>query len=103
MKKYMNGIMNLIIYIMNMVISYGIAHNMWIDQMPPVEQSIYEKILSIWLIPSMLMAFISALLLFLLNKFAFQKEQRIYYYMIIMFIIAIINITMFRVGINITY
>ena len=91
--------------IINGIITYFIANNRYVNRMPnPMSNyNIIEDLYDLFLgrgFPTILIALASIILLFVINKLIIKQEIKLKNYIILFFIMFIINIIIYRIGIN---
>lgn len=125
-----NKILNLFFIIISCIIIFFIAKSRYVDRMPTVDIDhnnivgyqnigeisvpIYEETVVNYTFidnayelflgqgfPTILIAFITVILSFILNKIFIKQDLKIKQYIILFFIMLIINILVYRVGISI--
>ena len=92
--------------IVNGIITYFIANNRWVNMMPNPMNSIIDDLYDLFDLflgrgfPTILIALTSIILLFVINKLIIKQEIKLKNYIILFCIIFIINIIIYRIGIN---
>lgn len=101
-----NKILNIIFIIINGIIIYFISSNRWVNRMPGPggDYSSVEDFYALFLghgLPTVITALITAIISFLVNKVIIKQDLKMKDYIILFFIILIINILVYRVRISI--
>ncbi len=101
-----NKMLNAIFIILNGIIIYFISSNQWVNRMPGpgVDYSLVEDFYTLFLgrgLPTVITALITAIISFLVNKVIIKQDLKIKDYIVLFFIILIVNIIVYRTGIGI--
>ncbi len=101
-----NKILNVIFIILNGIIIYFISSNRWVNRMPGpgVDYSLVEDFYALFLgrgLPTVITALITAIISFLVNKVIIKQDLKVKNYIILFFIILIVNIIVYRTGIGV--
>lgn len=101
-----NKMLNVIFIILNGIIIYFISSNRWVNRMPGsrVDYSLVEDFYDLFLghgLPTVITALITARISFLVNKIIIKQDLKIKDYIILFFIILIVNIIVYRTEIGV--
>ena len=101
-----NQVIAVILIIINGIINYCIASNRWVNMMPypSSENTFMEDFYELFIgkgFPTVLMAIITVVVLFMINKLIVKQELEPKKYVFLFAIVFIINIIIYRIGIGI--
>lgn len=93
----------IICFVISGLFSYFRATGVTIDMMPPVDYTVWSRVIDMWFIPSILSSILFTVLLFLLNHFLIKKKLKWFVYGLFFLMFVVLNIVLFYFGVNIVY
>lgn len=101
-----NKILNGILLALNCIITYFISNNRWVNRMPNPDSdySFVEDFYELFLgrgFPTLITAIITVVISYLISKLFMKQEMKFKNYISLFFIILILNIIIYRIGIRI--
>lgn len=101
-----NKILNSVLVVLNCIIIYIISSSRWVNRMPspnydysPIED-FYELFLGRGF-PTLIIAIITVIISYIISKLFIKQEIKLKNYIFLFFIILILNMIIYRIGIGI--
>lgn len=100
-------IINFILVLINCIITFVLANIRWVNQMPAVDEKKYkwlEDVYNLFLgqgLPTVIIPVITLIILFIINNIFLKKEIKVKRYICLFFIMFIVDVIIYRIGINI--
>ena len=99
-------IINSIIIIINIIITYFIANGRWVNRMPGpnVNYSLMKDFYDLFLgrgFPTIFISLLTVIVVFIINKLVLKQDNKVKTYVILFCILCILNMIVYRIGMRI--